>query len=266
MILGMDYTGNPVQTLVTWGSGLMASPLLLCGGKFCFKKSLDKQKQTEYNMLVVEQKQKQEGACTVSGLQYIREQFNMSIAALSKKIGISYQAISQWEKGIRQIPAKRLTELATLFMIPEQYFLDIQKTDLDELDILIELAKSNSEKAHLVNEYERLVESERISIEKIKNYIASGKNPQVTLQETNDFIVKEMRRLEKIATITSSPLCSIFDSILDVFVDCGKTGANRTQLVQSLQKGIVAVLEDAERAAANKEWYDKHKEEFDELF
>lgn len=217
-------------------------------------------------MLVVKHKQKQKGVIVMSGLQYIREQFNMSIAALSKQIGISYQAISQWEKGIRQIPAKRLNELSILFGIPEQYFLDIQETELDELNILIELAKSNAEKNYLVSEYEKLIESERVSIEKIKKYIESGGNTQATLQETNNFIEKEIKRLEKIATITSSSLCSIFDSVLDVFIDQEKTGANRTELIQSLRKGIMIVLDDAEQAATDRKWHDKHKEEFDELF
>lgn len=234
--------------------------------KNCFKKRVDKQKQVVYNMLVIKHEQKQKEVIVMSGLQYIREQFNMSIAALSKQIGISYQAISQWEKGIRQIPAKRLNELAILFRIPEQYFLDIQETELDELNILIELAKSNAEKNYLVSEYEKLVESERVSIEKIKRYIESGGNTQATLEETNDFIGKEIKRLEKIATITSSSLCSIFDSVLDVFMDQEKAGANRTELIQSLKKGIMIVLDDAEQATTDRKWHDEHKEEFDELF
>ena len=234
--------------------------------KNCFKKRVDKQKQIVYNMLVVKHKQKRKGVIVMSGLQYIREQFNMSIAALSKQIGISYQAISQWEKGIRQIPAKRLNELSILFRIPEQYFLDIQETELDELNILIELAKSNAEKNYLVSEYEKLIESERVSIEKIKRYIESGGNTQATLQETNDFIGKEIKRLEKIATITSNSLCSIFDSVLDVFIDQEKTGVNRTELIQSLRKEISAVLDDAEETAKTQKWKEDHKEEFDELF
>lgn len=200
----------------------------------------------------------------MNGLQYIREQFNMSIAALSKQIGISYQAISQWEKGIRQIPAKRQKELSILFRIPEQYFLDIQESELDELNILIELAKSNAEKNYLVSEYERLVESERVSIEKIKHYIESGPNPQATLQETNNYIKKEIMRLEKIATITSSPFCSIFDSVLDAFID--NMGSDRVELIQSLKSKISAVLDTAEQTAKENKWHDAHKEEFDELF
>ena len=90
------------------------------------------------------------------GLQYIREHFNMSIATLSKQMGISYQAISQWEKGIRQIPAKRLNELAILFGIPEQYFLDVKESDIEELDTLIRTAKAQAEESYLFSEYENI--------------------------------------------------------------------------------------------------------------
>ena len=86
------------------------------------------------------------------------------------------------------------------------------------------------------------------------------------MEETNDFIGKEIKRLEKIATITSSSLCSIFDSVLDVFMDQEKAGANRTELIQSLKKGIMIVLDDAEQATTDRKWHDEHKEEFDELF
>ena len=74
----------------------------------------------------------------MTGLQYVRENFNMSIATLSKQMGISYQAISQWEKGIRQIPAKRINELSAIFGIPEQYFLELKDSDVKELDTLIQ--------------------------------------------------------------------------------------------------------------------------------
>lgn len=60
----------------------------------------------------------------MNGLQHIREQFNLSIAGLARQMGISYQAVSQWERGLRQIPAKRLDELSAFFGIPAQYFAD----------------------------------------------------------------------------------------------------------------------------------------------
>ena len=202
----------------------------------------------------------------MNGLQYIREQFNMSIAALARRMGISYQAVSQWERGFRQIPIKRLDELSAIFGIPAQYFTDIKESDIDELDFTIKFAKSNSEKAHLASEYERLLESEKDTISKIKNAIDSKSNKQESLNEAMNLMEREIKRLEKISIITSSQLCDIFDSILNVFIDQEKAGSNRLQLIQSMRKEITAVLDDAEQTEQDKKWKETHKEEFDELY
>jgi len=201
------------------------------------------------------------------GLQYIREQFNMSIAALSKQIGISYQAISQWEKGIRQIPAKRLNELAILFGIPEQYFLDVTESDIEELDALIKTAKTQAEESYLFSEYENLLKAERQTISKIDRYLKGKDNEQETFQDLTDFMEREIKQFEKLLDVLSNPdFRFLLDPILDVFVSCGKTGTNRSELIQFMRKEIVAVLDGAEQVATDKEWHDKHKEDFGQIY
>lgn len=201
------------------------------------------------------------------GLQYIREHFNMSIATLSKQIGISYQAISQWEKGIRQIPAKRLNELAILFGIPEQYFLDVKESDIEELDALIRTAKAQAKESYLFSEYENLLKAERQTISKIDRYLKGKDNEQETFQDLTDFMKREIKRFEKLLDVLSNPgFRFLLDPILDVFISQGNVGANRIELIQSLRKEITAVLDDTEQAAADSEWHDEHKAEFDELF
>ena len=139
------------------------------------------------------------------GLQYIREHFNMSIATLSKQIGISYQAISQWEKGIRQIPAKRLNELAILFGIPEQYFLNVKESDIEELDALIKTVKAQAEESYLFSEYENLLKAERQTISKIDRYLKGKDNEQETFEDLTNFMEKEIKRFEKLLDALSNP-------------------------------------------------------------
>jgi len=241
---------------------------LLARAKIFLQKWVDKQKQIAYNMLVVKiLKHKQKGDHTMSGLQYIREHFNMSIATLSKRMGISYQAISQWEKGIRQIPAKRINELAIIFGIPEQYFLEVSESDIEKLDSLIEIEKAKAEESYLFSEYEKLLKEERQTISKIDRYLKGKDNKQETFQDLTDYMEKEIKRFEKFLDILSNQnLRFLLDPILDVFISHGTTGVNRTELIQSLRNGITTVLNDAEQAATDKEWHDKHRNEFDELY
>ena len=201
------------------------------------------------------------------GLQYIREHFNMSIATLSKQMGISYQAISQWEKGIRQIPAKRLNELAILFGIPEQYFLDVKESDIEELDTLIRTAKAQAEESYLFSEYENLLKAERQTISKIDRYLKGKDNEQETFEDLTNFMEKEIKRFEKLLDVLSNPdFRFLLDPILDVFISQGNAGANRIELIQSLRKEIRAIFDDAEETVKTQKWKEGHKAEFDELF
>ena len=201
------------------------------------------------------------------GLQYIREHFNMSIATLSKQMGISYQAISQWEKGIRQIPAKRLNELAILFGIPEQYFLDVKESDIEELDTLIRTANAQAEESYLFSEYENLLKAERQTISKIDRYLKGKDNEQETFEDLTNFMEKEIKRFEKLLDVLSNPdFRFLLDPILDVFISQGNAGANRIELIQSLRKEITAIFDDAEETVKTQKWKEGHKAEFDELF
>lgn len=201
------------------------------------------------------------------GLQYIREHFNMSIATLSKQMGISYQAISQWEKGIRQIPAKRLNELAILFGIPEQYFLDVKESDIEELATLIRTAKAQAEESYLFSEYENLLKAERQTISKIDRYLKGKDNEQETFEDLTNFMEKEIKRFEKLLDVLSNPdFRFLLDPILDVFISQGNAGANRIELIQSLRKEITAIFDDTEETVKTQKWKEGHKAEFDELF
>ncbi len=208
------------------------------------------------------------GERRMNGLRYIRKRYGMTLAALGKRMGgITRQTISQWEQGTCAIPNSRLNELSAIFGIPEQYFLEVSESDIKKLDCLIETEKAKAEESYLFSEYENLLKEERQTISKIDRYLKGKDNKQETFQDLTDYMEREIKRFEKFLDILSNQdFRFILDPILDIFINHGTTKVNRIELIQSLREGITTVLDDAEQAAKDKEWNDKHKEEFDELY
>ena len=69
----------------------------------------------------------------MNGLRYVRRLCNISMQDLANEIGVTRQAISQWERGSKPTPAERKRELSFFFGLPESYFGEIddrQKEDL----------------------------------------------------------------------------------------------------------------------------------------
>lgn len=56
------------------------------------------------------------------GIEYIRNQLGMNISDLAKRLSVSRQIVSKWEKGEKNIPDKRLDELAEICGVPKKYF------------------------------------------------------------------------------------------------------------------------------------------------
>ena len=80
------------------------------------------------------------------GIEYIRNQLGMNISDLAKKLSVSRQIVSKWEKGEKKIPDKRLTELAEICGIPEKYF----SKELDFADKINITSLINREKIDVV--------------------------------------------------------------------------------------------------------------------
>lgn len=64
------------------------------------------------------------------GLEFIRKLCNKQIKDVAEAIGVSRQAVSSWEKGIRPIPAQRIDSLLEYFSIAELSKDDLQN-DVD---------------------------------------------------------------------------------------------------------------------------------------
>lgn len=59
-----------------------------------------------------------------------RLMLNMSQEALSGKLGVTFQQVQKYEKGLNRISASRLFELAQALRVPVSYFYD----GMDEMD------------------------------------------------------------------------------------------------------------------------------------
>lgn len=76
------------------------------------------------------------------GIEYIRGQLGMNISDLAKKLSVSRQIVSKWEKGEKKIPDKRLSQLAEICGVPEKYFSkEIDFTDKINITSLINRQK-----------------------------------------------------------------------------------------------------------------------------
>lgn len=92
------------------------------------------------------------------GIEYIRSQLGMSITDLAKKLSVSRQIVSKWEKGEKKIPDKRLGELSKICGVPEKYF----SRELDFTDRINITSLINREKNEIAYSEECLGEVERL--------------------------------------------------------------------------------------------------------
>jgi transcriptional regulator with XRE-family HTH domain len=63
------------------------------------------------------------------GLEFICKTFQVEYKSIADELGISKVGVSEWIKGKRKIPQKRLEQLSRFFSLPEYLF---QKEDLTE--------------------------------------------------------------------------------------------------------------------------------------
>lgn len=78
------------------------------------------------------------------GIEYIRNQLGMNISDLAKRLSVSRQIVSKWEKGEKKIPDKRLSEMSEIFGIPEKYL----EKELDFIDKINITSLMNREKVN----------------------------------------------------------------------------------------------------------------------
>jgi transcriptional regulator with XRE-family HTH domain len=57
-------------------------------------------------------------------LRLIRLEQNISQAELGHKLGLTFQQVQKYEKGVNRIPASRLDQISKIFSVDSQYFFD----------------------------------------------------------------------------------------------------------------------------------------------
>ena len=76
-------------------------------------------------------------------IKELREQLNMTQAALSKQLGITRSSVNSWEMGISVPSTQYIVELANIFKVSTDFLLDINNTavlsvsGLTDEDILV---------------------------------------------------------------------------------------------------------------------------------
>ena len=76
-------------------------------------------------------------------IKELREQLNMTQAALSKQLGITRSSVNAWEMGISVPSTQYIVELANIFKVSTDFLLDINNTavlsvsGLTDEDILV---------------------------------------------------------------------------------------------------------------------------------
>lgn len=72
----------------------------------------------------------------VHGLKYIRsEQLNKTMEELAQDLGVSKQSIYLWESEKKKIPEKRLVQLEKISGIPQKYFVSVDVSERDKMEI-----------------------------------------------------------------------------------------------------------------------------------
>lgn len=181
----------------------------------------------------------------MNGLRYIRNEFNMSIAALAKRMGVSYQAISQWEKNIRPIPPKRLDELATLFDIPAEYFAEIETDKLQTLEGIIRNVKCKSEDSYWFTQHEEALHNERNLISRIDYHLKGKGREFIAFEDLIAFIDGETAEFNRIMDIVATDaLRPVLYAMVRSF-DIAVSEDNRTNRLILLKKNINELLDNA---------------------
>ena len=166
------------------------------------------------------------------GLELIRKQSGMSLADLSKRLGVSRQFISKWERGEKSIPEKYLCTLAEIFGFEHE----ILQKELDEVDKLkmqsIQLKKAIDDSSH---EYTHVKHDDfGKEVEFAGTYLDI--NLIEELERTNEQIEK-LSTIKKISNlIQKSETYDLTDQLLDRFADIfNVTGVDHILLLEVIR-------------------------------
>ncbi|WP_049945083.1 helix-turn-helix domain-containing protein [Butyrivibrio sp. AC2005] len=65
----------------------------------------------------------------MNNLKELRKKYGITASEIAEKLGVSKQAVSAWERGVKEIPQERLEELAKIFEIEPVTFKHLIGTD-----------------------------------------------------------------------------------------------------------------------------------------
>jgi transcriptional regulator with XRE-family HTH domain len=178
----------------------------------------------------------------MNGLQYIRKDFGMTLAALGKKMGVSRQTISQWEQGTCPIPDSRLKELSNIFNLPEKYFKEVSEDDVDRLNELIVAVKSEQEESDWFTQYEKALNAEKEVLSKVDGYLKGKSKKFESVQELTDFILCEAKKVDEFTELLSNYK---YPTIIQRILECLIHSENATpDYYDPFTTGLLLLLAD----------------------
>lgn len=153
-------------------------------------------------------------------LEYIRKLYNYTMEYLGKEIGVSKQAISQYETGKLELNEDKINKLSKVFInIPKEYFKIRDVTEIDKL--LIQNIKLLNENPDVIlpdisqryvralrdeNDVYRYIEENRSKIKALK-----------TLKRYEDFIFKSEEKSAYNRIFEMDRVSEIFDKFITIF-------------------------------------------------
>lgn len=66
-----------------------------------------------------------------------RTELGMTQSELGKKLGVTFQQVQKYEKGVNRVGATRLQDVANALQVPVSFFYDIQTNDSKEVESLL---------------------------------------------------------------------------------------------------------------------------------
>ena len=106
-----------------------------------------------------------------TNLRMIRTSQGMSQVALAESVGITFQQIQKYEKGVNAMNARRLVDFASFMNIPVSYFFDGLNDDSDAPSVAMAgFAEDNTS-------FEHDAPSDRESLEMMKAFNRIGEQP-----------------------------------------------------------------------------------------
>lgn len=195
----------------------------------------------------------QKGCINMNGLALIRTRCNFSLQELADEFGISRQAISGWENGRKEIPKKRIIQLALFFGIEEDYLREISEDEEDDIlrrtlyrrrDIPEKEKYTFDEKAGESLIYDPLSNISISPMERAEDRLNDIKSEQSRILDriSDLFLISDKSKSIPDRIEYSEKMCHFFDKLCDVMEYSGSLKTDEREIERIVYESAVDAL------------------------